>query len=235
MIRIDIGGAWAAASDFLRRHSKSRAVRAAEKRREERRKHQTAEQAKRVGAVAGVSAAGTFGYALTVAPIASAAVAGGAAAVAALALMQLWRSRKRPGEGFSREELTALPGEAEEWLLDHRHLLPAAAGPSVDSVLTHLGDLPRHLARLDPNSTMAWEARRLVGDHLPTLVGAWCGLPAISRQDDIDARQRLLKGLQTIAEELGHLCRELSYDDRFTLETRERFLDSRYRDSAWRG
>ena len=229
----DLGGALQAAERFVRRHLKSRAVRDAEKRRSERRKREVWLKARRAGAVGGVSAAGTFGYAATVAPVASAAIAAGAMAVAALAVTGLWRGRG--SAPFSREELIALPGRAEEWLLDQRHILPQAASGAVDSILRTLGDLPPHLGRLDPNATLAWEARKLIGELLPNLVRAWSSLPAITREDDVETRRRFEDGLATIAQELIRLALDASREERMRVETHGRFLDARYRDGGFPG
>jgi hypothetical protein len=228
MIRIDLGGAFRTAEGFLRRHSRSKAVREAERRRQERRQQEALRKAKRGAAVAGVSAAGMFGYAVTVTPLAMAAVAAGGAAVAGLALLGLWGSLQTPRRRLSREELAALPVEAEEWLLDQRAQLPPEAGPALDSILTHLADLAPRLAKLEPNSTLAWEARRLIADHLPSLVRAWCGLPSTARDQGSEVRQRLVAGLGTLAEALERLLDVLSRDDLFLLETRGRFIESRY-------
>jgi hypothetical protein len=108
-------------------------------------------------------------------------------------------------------------------------MLPQAAWPVYETILDTLGDLPRHLAKVDPNATVAWEARRLIGEHLPTLVATWCGLPAAVR-DRPEEVQRLVAGMATIADELARLAEEASRDDRFLFETRQRYLDSRYRD-----
>lgn len=224
-----LGSAWEAGLALIRRHSRSKAVREAEKRRVERRRREAARRAKESTAVAGVSAVGMFGYALTVAPVASAAVAAGAAGIGAIALVHLWRTRKPKGRHpFSSEELVALPTEAEEWLLDQRALLPSEAGPALDKILIHLADLPPHLGRLDPAGTLAWEARRLIGEHLPGLVGSWCLLPSTTREKDRAACHRFVLGLGTIAEELERLCVEASRDERMSLETRSRFLETRY-------
>lgn len=232
---IGLGDTLRAAGEFIRRHTKSRAVREAEKRRQERRQQEAWRKTRQAGTVAGVSAVGAFGYAVTIAPIASAVVAGGAVGIAALAMVQLWRSRAADPAGFSQEELAELPAKAEEWLLDQRLLLPPEAGANLDTVLTYLGDLPPHLGKLEPHSTLAWEARRLIGDHLHGLVTAWCNLPVVTRERDAEARQRVVRGLGTIADQLENFCAEVSRDDRMSLEARMRFLDSRYRDGAWGG
>ena len=223
-----LGALWHAAGDLLRRHVKSKAVREAEKRRQQRRQEQAKRKAKRAGTVAGVTALGTFGYAVTVTPAAMAAVAAGGAAVAGLTLLHLWTSARAGRVRFSREELAALPAQAEDWLLDRRNLLPQAASGAVDTILTHLGDLPERLDRVEPNSTLAWEVRKLVGDHLPTLVNAWCALPSARRHGDTQAQIRLVSGLGRIAQQLDRFLDILSRDERATLETRDRFLESRY-------
>ena len=230
---IDLASAWRTAEDFLRRHTKSRAVREAEKRRQERRQREAVRKGKRAGTVGAITAVGTFGYAITVTPIAMAAVAAGGAAVAGMLLLQLLPGRRRAR--FSREELGALPVHAEDWLLDRRPDLPRAAAPALDAILIHLAELPHRLVRIQPNETLAWEARRLLGEHLPALVNAWCGLPAEVRRRDLDAQHRLVAGLDTVASQLETLVDLLSRDERMQLETRERFLQIRYGESPLSG
>jgi hypothetical protein len=227
------GGAIRGAEDFLRKHMKSKSVREAEKRRQERRQREAARKFKRAAAAGGVTGAGAFAYAVTLAPFASALVAAGAVAVAGAAIMGMWTGGKNPKQ-FSSEELQALPVQAEEWLLDQRLMLPKQAWPVYESILDTLGDLPRHLGKVDPNSTVAWEARRLIGEHLPTLIATWCGLPAAVRERGEEV-ERLTEGMRTIAVELARLAEEASRDERFLFETRQRYLDSRYRDNFEHG
>jgi hypothetical protein len=230
---ISLSDALQSAGDFLRRHTKSKAVRDAERRRQERRQQLAMRQAKRGATVAGVTAIGTFGYAITVTPVAMAAVAAGGAAVAGVALLQLCLSAWPRKQTFSRDELMALPMQAEEWLLDKRSTLPLVAAGSVDAILTALGDLPRHLARVDPASTLAWEARRLIGEHLPVLVNGWTALPAATRERDGELLDRLVSGLGTISAELIRIAEEASRDERASFETRERYLGTRYGDESF--
>lgn len=227
MINLGLGDALRAAGDFVRRHLKSKAVREAEKRRQERRKREAMLKAKRAGTVASVSAVGTFGYAITVAPLASAAVAAGAVAVAGIALTGLWRGRRKT-PSFSREELMQLPAGAEEWLLDQRETIPDSAAPTLDSILENLGDLPPHLGRLDPGSSLAWDARKLLGEHLPNLVQAWSSLPAMTRERDPETRRRFEDGLAKLAREVARLTRDASVDERMRVETHDRYFDARY-------
>ena len=216
-------GLWDSAEAFLRRHWKSKSVREAEKRRQERRNRHHWLRFRQGAAAAGLSGAATFGAAAALATPAVAAVAAGGAAVAGIVTLRLWLSH-RAGRPFSRDELVALPGKAEDWLLDQRLLLPAEAAPAFDAILSLLGDLPPHLARLDPAATLAWDARRLIGEHLPGLVDTWVSLPAVARERDPEAKARLLAGLATLEEELTGLCREASRDKVMWLETQERYL-----------
>jgi len=229
---MDLGGAWRAADDFLRRHIKTRAVREAERRRVERRRRSVLRQGRNAVLAGGVSAAGGFAVAALLAPPVAAVAAGGAALLGIVGI-RIWDSRAR--EGFSSAELSALPAQAEEWLLDMRPLLPRGTETALDTILAHLGDLPPFLASLHPNETRAWEARRLLGEHLPTLVDSWCKLPSVTRERDGEARKRLGAGLDTLAEELSRLASELSRDERMRLEAQSRFVESRYRDPRLEG
>jgi len=229
---MDLSGAWRAADDFLRRHIKTRAVRDAERRRVERRRRNVLRQGRNLVLAGGASAAGGFAVAAALAPPVAAFAAGGAALVGIVGI-RFWDRRSR--EGFSSEELAALPAQAEEWLLDMRPLLPRGTEPALDTILVHLGDLPPFLAALHPNETLAWDSRRLLGEHLPTLVDSWCKLPSVTRERDGEARRRLGSGLDTLAEELSRLTAELSRDERMRLETQSRFVESRYRDPKLEG
>lgn len=235
MSGFDPGALWQSAEAFVRRHWKSKAVREAERRRQERKNRNAMAQARRGLAAAGVSGGAVFAAAAVVAPPAIAAIAAGGAAVAGIAAVQIWVARRRAARPFSREELAGLPGEAEDWLLDRRLILPVEAREPYDSILSILGDLPPHLAGLEPNSTLAWDARRLIGEHLPGLVETWARLPTIARDRDPEAKVRLLAGLATLETELADLCREASRDTRMWLETQERYLESRYRDRLGAG
>ncbi|HZG08371.1 MAG TPA: hypothetical protein VEZ70_05255 [Allosphingosinicella sp.] len=228
MTGFTFGGAMRSAEHFLRRHLKSKSVREAEKRRQERRQRETNRKFKRAAALGGVTGTGAFAFALTLAPLTSALLAAGAVAVAGAALTGFLPGRRPPAQ-FSREELQALPCQAEEWLLDQRMMLPPTAWPVYEHILDLLGDLPRHLGGIEPASTVAWEARRLIGEHLPTLIATWCGLPTSVRERPEEVH-RLVEGMTTISVELGRLAEEASRDERFQFETRQRFLDMRYRD-----
>lgn len=226
----DFTRAFTQAEDFLRRHIKPKPVQEAEKRRTGRKLRDAARRAKRGLAVGGASGAGIIGYGAVVAPLGSAALIGTAAAAAlAAGAALLWP--KRAPEKISREELIALAADAEEWLLEQRMKLPGRAIPALDVVFFRLDDLSPRIAALDPHSTIAWDLRRLLGDHLPRLIHSYVELPATVRDSDPTLLRRLTDGLGTVDEELTRICREAAREHLTTFEAQERFLEIRYRDS----
>ncbi|HEX8467262.1 MAG TPA: hypothetical protein VF620_05615 [Allosphingosinicella sp.] len=227
----DVVGMLRQADEYLRRSMKSKAVRAAEKRRSDRQSREAEARIKRAALVGGASGAAILGVGALAAPVAApvlAAAAGGGALL--LAVGTLFRpSRRRCAEGdFSQVELSELPGDAEDWLLGRREDLPLGCRPQLDRIFQRLGDLQPHLATLAPHSTPAWEARRLLGDHLPRLVLAFEAIPPTVREEDPEVRARLDSGLETVADALDELCREVCRNPLMTFETQGRFLESRY-------
>ena len=219
------------AEDFVRRHWKSKAVRDAEKRVRARQQRLAALRAKR-GLAAGVaSGAGSAGFAVAVAPLAgpSLAIAGGCALIAVAAGIA-WPTR-RAARTVSNEELGHLAADAEEWLLTRRPGLPRDVLHAVDEILVHLGDLQPHLDRIDPHASLAWDARRLIGDHLPRLIENWCDLPTAVREQDPALADRLVESLETLEDELARLCRDISRSTLVDFEARRRFIESRYKDA----
>lgn len=228
---LDIGGLLRQADEYVRRSLKSKAVRAAEKRRSERKSREAEARIVRAAWVGGASGATIFGVGVLVAPVAAPVIAAAGGGALLLAVGSLFRpSRRRGGEGdFSRVELAELPGDAEDWLLDRRETLPLDCRPQLDRIFQRLGDLQPHLASLAPHSTLAWEARRLLGDHLPRLILAFEDIPPTIREEDPEVRARLRSGLETVADALDDLCRDVCRNPLMALETQERFLESRYR------
>jgi hypothetical protein len=226
---MDLAGLWRQADAYLRLHMKSKAVKQAEERRLERQSREAGRRLKRAALVGGTSGAGLFGYGLLATPIAAPALLGAAAAVLAAAAL-FWPSRGAGADGgFSQGELAALPGRAEDWLLARRDTLPVDCRPQLDRLFLHLGDLQPHLGRLPPHATAAWEARRLLGDHLPRLILAYEELPASVRAGDPEVRSRLGAGLAAVADALDELCRDVCRNPLMTFETEGRFLETRYR------
>lgn len=227
----DVVGMFRQADEYLRRNLKSKAVRSAEKRRQERQSREAGARMKRAALVGGASGAAILGVGALVAPVAVPVLAAAGGGALLLAVGSLFRpSRRRGGDGdFSQAELAHLPGEAEDWLLAQREGLPLDCRPGLDRIFRRLGDLQPHLATLAPHSTAAWEARRLLGDHLPGLVFAYEAIPVSAREDDPEVRARLRAGLETVADALDELCREVCRNPLMIFETQNRFLESRYR------
>jgi len=228
---LDLAGMLRQADEYVRRNLKSKAVRAAEKRRQERQSREAEARIVRAAWVGGASGATIFGVGILVAPVAVPVIAAAGGGALLLAVGSLFRpSRRRGGEGdFSSVELAELPGDAEDWLLERRETLPLDCRPQLDRIFQRLGDLQPRLASLAPHSTPAWEARRLLGDHLPRLILAFEDIAPTIREEDPAVRARLHSGLETVADALDELCREVCRNPLMTLETEERFLESRYR------
>ncbi|HEU0099084.1 MAG TPA: hypothetical protein VFQ67_09945 [Allosphingosinicella sp.] len=227
----DVAGMLRQADEYLRRHVKSKAVRAAEKRREQRQAREAGRRLKRAALIGGASGAAILGVGTLVAPVALpvlAAAGGGALLLGAGSLFRPSRRRGDDGD-FSQAELAELPGDAEDWLLERREGLPLDCRPPLDRIFRRLGDLQPHLATLAPHSTSAWEARRLLGDHLPRLVLAWEALSGSAREEEPEVRAGLRAALETVADALDELCREVGRDPMMTFETQNRFLEARYK------
>ena len=227
---LDVVGMLRQADEYLRRNLKSKAVRAAEKRRSERQSREAEARIKRAALVGGASGATILGVGALVAPVAVPVLAAAGGGALILAVGSLLRPSRRRGDGdFSRVELSRLPGDAEDWLLDRREALPLDCRPQLDRIFQRLGDLQPHLAALAPHCTAAWEARRLLGDHLPRLILAYEAIPGSAREEEPEVRERLRAGLETVADALDELCREVCRNPLMTFETQGRFLESRYR------
>ena len=227
----DFSRVYQQAEDFVRRHFKPKAVQEAEKRRSERKMREAGRRFTRAVAVSGASGAGVVGYGVAVAPLGTPGLlAVGAATVIAAGTALLWPTRAASRGTISREELTDLVADAEEWLLDQRLKLPARALPALDALFFRLHDLHPRVQALDPNATVAWDLRRLLGQHLPRLVHSFVELPATVRDADPELLTSLVEGLGTLDEELARICKEAARDHLTTFKAQERFLESRYRD-----
>lgn len=226
----DVAGLIRQADEYLRRNLKSKAVRAAEKRRQDRQSLEAEARIRRAALFGGASGAAILGVGALVAPVAAPVLAAAGGGALVVAVGSLFRpSRRAAGGDFSQVELARLPGDAEDWLLDQRETLPLDCRPQLDRIFQRLGDLQPHLAGLAPHSTPAWEARRLLGDHLPQLILAFEAIPPTARDEDPAVRARLRAGLDTVADALDELCREVCRNPLMTFETRGRFLESHYR------
>ena len=93
---------------------------------------------------------------------------------------------------------------------------PAAPCPPPTRSWRASHELQPHLGELDPASTLAGDARRLIGQHLPRLVDSYLELPASARAPGSESSQRFTESLDIVAGELDSLletcCRDRQID-----------------------
>ncbi len=151
-------------------------------------------------------------------------------------LVLLWPARRRPPtmnpvmDGGQMVRLDRLAGGAEAWLLDRAHQLPALAAPALDRIVDRLRDLEPSLATVPAESAVGGEAQRLVGQHLPGLVGRYLDLPASERRFDDPSGRELADSLVIVADELDALCDRIRSERRTGFDTERRFIEARYGD-----
>jgi hypothetical protein len=231
--------------DFLRRTIGSPSLRAARKRRFQRRLEEFGRRAKRsafvtVGLIALLLAVsiftggiGFFAWLIAIPTIVFFAM---------LLMFQPTRQQKRfLAEAPGREAPPGLPLgglalRAEEALLDRCDELPGRALPAADAIVARLRELQPHLAALDPADPLAGDARRLIGQHLPRLVEAYLQLPRDARAPGSESSRRLIESLDIVAAELGNLFESCCRDSQADFDTQSRFIETRYKDgNALRG
>ncbi len=150
------------------------------------------------------------------------------AAICVMVLLSSWpRVREARLESLPEASLTALPAEVDHWLESQRRLLPPPAARDIDSIMAQLDRLAPELAKLDPASPMADDARRLVGDHLPRLVRTYVEVPATHRATP-EATARLREGLKVVGSEIERMTTTIAKASLDALEVEGKFLENRY-------
>ncbi|MEA3014970.1 MAG: hypothetical protein QOD42_3515 [Sphingomonadales bacterium] len=231
--------------DFLRRAIGSPSLRAAKKRRFQRKLEEFGRRARRsafvlIGLVALLLAvsiyAGGIGFFAWLVAVPT------ALAFALLLMFQPTRHHKRrqaeaaPGaEAPPTSPLGNLALRAEEGLLDRCDELPGRALPAADAIVARLRELQPHLASLDPADPLAGDARRLIGQHLPRLVDSYLQLPHAARAPGAESSRRVAESLDIVAAELGNLLDACCRDSQASFDTHSRFIETRYRDGDLRG
>lgn len=149
-------------------------------------------------------------------------------ALCAMVLFSIWPPIPEPTlETLPQVPLNALPAQVEDWLEGQRRLLPPPAVREVDRILSQLHQLAPVMARLEPGSPLAEDARRLIGDHLPRLVKTYAEVPPSHRATP-EATGHLREGLKVVGTELDRLSAALARDSLTALEVEGRFLESRW-------
>lgn len=222
--------------DFLRRAIGTPGMRAAKKRRAQRKMEEFGRRAKRsaywaAALLVALLAASIFRPVffeawLFVVPV-----------IFFVALVMLFQptrhARRAQAEGRATLEsipLDDLAVRAEEGLLDRCDELPGHALPAADRIMARLRDLQPNLGALDPAGPLAGDARRLIGQHLPQLIDAYLQLPDSTRAPRSESSRRLAESLDIVAGELDHLLEQSSRDRQSDFDTHSRFIETRYKE-----
>ena len=224
--------------DFLRRNLGSSSRRAAKKRKAQRQFMEVIRRLRRAGLILAALlvllivasvAFGGIGFFTWVVALPTALL---------IALISLsWPSRRNEPEAADPAGAPALPlaelaARAEEGLLDRCPELPGRAQGAADTILARLAELQPHLGELDPQSVLAGDARRLIGQHLPRLVDSYLELPASARAPGAESSQRFTESLSIVANELDSLLETCCRDRQTTFDTQRRFIETRYKDDG---
>jgi uncharacterized membrane protein len=142
---------------------------------------------------------------------------------------------KLRAEELGSATLPELAGSAELWLETRRRALPNAAVDAVDMIGVRLEQLAPQLATLQDNGPAAHEVRKLLSEHLPSLVDSYTRIPAELRNKThagSTPSQQLVEGLNVIAGQIEAMSLDLSRGDLDALATRGRFLETKYIDAS---
>jgi hypothetical protein len=222
--------------DFLRRALRSPAARAAKKRRMRRKLDEMLRRLKRsawilAGLLVLLVAAGLFGK------LGFLALLLGVPTAFFIAFLSLFWSkggrRAATAPGVAPPPATALDAlarRAEDDLIDRCRDLPGRALPAADAIVARLDELQPHLGALDPASTLAGDARRLIGEHLPRLIDSYLALPDADRGPRSESSTRFTESLAIVAEEMDRLLDRCCRDRHARFETQSRFIETRYKE-----
>lgn len=133
-------------------------------------------------------------------------------------------------DGGAAVRLDRLTAQTEQWLVQRCRALPHQAGPALDRIVFRLRELEPSLATVPSQSPIGGEAQRLIGQHLPSLVDTYLGLPAAERGFHSPTSERLAESLVIVADQLDDLCERIADERRMGFETERRFIETRYKD-----
>lgn len=147
-------------------------------------------------------------------------------------VLSIYPSSPRPrASELGSTSLPELAGSAELWLESKRRALPAPALDAVDMIGVRLEQIAPQLATLDDNGPAAREVRKLLSEHLPSLVDSYTRIPSELRNKPhagSTPSAQLLEGLNVIAGQIETMSLDLSRGDLDALATRGRFLETKY-------
>lgn len=152
-----------------------------------------------------------------------------ATAFVLLALFPRTRSlEKGPG---TASDLPTLVGQTQSWLEMKRGRLPAKTQTIVDLLESRLEELSPRLITLSENDPAAHELRKLLGEHVPSLINSYTSLPAaLTHQPHAGSTPaaQLHAGLETVAREIESIGNAVASAELDSLAIRGRYLDTRY-------
>lgn len=154
------------------------------------------------------------------------------AVLVATGVFGTWPRLQVPDLGsLNRGDVKHTVGATQLWLEAQRPALPLAAARQLDAIGARLDTLGVQLEGIDPGMAAVGDVRRLIGEHLPTMVASYTRIPAHLRNETrggLNADQQLCDGLTTITQEIDALSRRLAEGDLDALAIEARFLDTRY-------
>ncbi|WP_129790617.1 hypothetical protein [Sphingosinicella sp. CPCC 101087] len=219
--------------DFLRRNLRSRSAREAQKRRAQRKFREAIRRMRRAGFILVALLLALVLVSIFVVEIGFLTWMVALPTVLLVSLMSLfWPSRRAVQLAAETPvvPLGELAVRAEDGLIDRSKELPGRALPAADAIIARLSELQPHLDTLDPRSTLAGDARRLIGEHLPRLVDSYLELPPSRRGPAAESTSRFTESLDIVGQELDHLIDQCCRDRHLSFETQRRFIETRYRE-----
>ncbi len=234
-MRFDLERTLGETEEFLHRQLSSRAAREAQKRKVQRGIGEVLRRVRRSALVALGLLIALVAYSILVDPIGILTWFVALPTVFLAATITLfWPSSRRRGQAFEAPDepvaTSIIAGRTEEWLLERCRDLPRSALPAVDTILARLNEMQPDLAALRPDTPLAGETQRLLGQHLPRLVDTYLALPPSRREPRGENSRRLAESLDIVAGELDRLSGEIGRDRSLSFDTQRRFIETRYRD-----
>lgn len=154
------------------------------------------------------------------------------AMIAALVFFGVWPKLSIPGiEALNRGDARSLVANTELWLETQRPALPAPAAELVGRIGVQLDALGVQLEKVGEDQPALREVRKLVGEHLPSVVTAYTAIPEQLRQEQQAGRspdQDLADSLGKISAEIDNVTRQLAAGQIDQLAVTTRFLDYKY-------
>lgn len=152
--------------------------------------------------------------------------------VSAFVLLALFpRTRNLATGKISALNLRDLIDQTPMWLETQRRLLPSTTHVVVDELASRLQNVSPQLATLNENEPAAHEIRKLLGEHLPSLIKSYTNIPVALRQQPhagSTPQEQLMDGLITVTREVEMIGSAVARGELDALAIRGRFLAARY-------